>query len=248
MQDTPVPTAASLYIVSLDPPGLAWEYLRRNDGYRSDWERHARLGDPKTAAPWGLLFLEDAALDARDADPDWLPDPDALVAFGPAVRDDDDPFSLWAIPGRKSIVHDGKRLLLKTRIGRRFVRLAVSLSLGEGAPYAFAIPAGRNRGARAAAREVADALAGVEAPSRAVPVTRTMLVHMRALQALDAALAGLSEREIAGVVLDRGEADGDWNDSAARAQVRYLLRHGRALRDGGYRQLLHPDPKHVPPR
>lgn len=46
------PTAAYLYVVSLDPPGLAWEYLRRNPGYRTDW---ARGGDGATVAePWGL--------------------------------------------------------------------------------------------------------------------------------------------------------------------------------------------------
>lgn len=248
MHVTPVPTASYLYIVSLDPPGLAWEYLRRNDGYCNDWQHHGLGQNVRVAEPWGLRFLEDPHLDARDADPDWLPDPDALVAYGPAVRDDDDPFSLWAIPGRKSIVHDGKRLLLKTRAGRRIVRLAVSLALGEGMPFAFAVGAGRNRRAHAAAIEVADALAGVEPPTRGSPVPRTMLVHMRAVQALDAANAGLSEREIAGVVLDRGERDGEWNDSAARAQVRYLLRHGRALRDGGYRQLLRADPERAPRR
>lgn len=238
MHVTPVPTASYLYIVSLDPPGLAWEYLRRNDGYCNDWQHHGSGENARVAEPWGLRFLEDPKLDARDADVDWLPDPDALVGFGPAVRDDDDPFSLWAIPGAKSIVHDGKRLLVKTRAGRRFVRLAVSLALAEGMPFAFAVPGGRNRGARAAALEVADALAGVAPTARGSPVPRTILVHMRALQALDAAKAGLSERDIAAVVLDRGERDGEWNDSAARAQVRYLLRHGRALRDGGYRLLL----------
>lgn len=47
------PTAAYLYIVSLDPPGLAWEYLRRNPGYRADWAR-AGDGDSAAAEPWGL--------------------------------------------------------------------------------------------------------------------------------------------------------------------------------------------------
>lgn len=241
MEATSPPTAAYLYLLSLDPPGLAWEYLRRNDGYCIDWKHHGRLDNARVAEPWGLRFLEDPEFDAREAEPGWLPDPDVLVAFGPAVRDDDDPFSLWALPGRKSVVHDGKRLLLKTRVGRRVVRLAVSLSLADGVPYAFAVPAGPAARARAAAAEVADALAGVAPPSRAAPVTRTMLVHMRAVQALDAAKAGLSERAIAGAVLDHAEADGEWNDSAARAQVRYLLRHGRAMRDGGYRQLLRAD-------
>ncbi len=30
-------TAAYLYTLSLPPPALAWEYLRRNAQYRDDW-------------------------------------------------------------------------------------------------------------------------------------------------------------------------------------------------------------------
>ena len=55
------PTAAYLYVLSLDPPGRAWEYLRRNVGYQADWRRHGRdrrdnsqIG--RRAEPWGLRF------------------------------------------------------------------------------------------------------------------------------------------------------------------------------------------------
>lgn len=48
------PTAAYLYVVSLDPPGLAWEYLRRNAGYRADWSRAAETIASVAAEPWGL--------------------------------------------------------------------------------------------------------------------------------------------------------------------------------------------------
>jgi hypothetical protein len=205
--------------------------------WRSGADTAADLRPPELASLGGCDFVEDPSLDAREADAAWLPDPDALVALGPGVRDDDDPFSLWAIPGRKSLYHDGKRILLNSRLGRRVLRLAISLSLREGAPYAYAIPPGRP-GPRAAAAELADALAGVPERRRGAAVSRTMLVHMRALQALDAENAGASEREIAALVLGSVDAGAAWNDSAARAQVRYLLQHGRALRDGGYRQLL----------
>jgi hypothetical protein len=33
------PTAAYLYVLHLDGPALAWEYLRRNPAYRRDWLR-----------------------------------------------------------------------------------------------------------------------------------------------------------------------------------------------------------------
>ena len=160
------------------------------------------------------------------------------------MRDDEDLFSLWAIPGRKSIVHDGKRLLLKSRLGRRVVRLAVSLTLNDGQPYAYALPPGRRARERAAAiTDLAEALTGVPERRAAGAVTRPMLVHMRTLQALDAKRTGASDRDIAELVLGFSEIDLSWNDSAARAQVRYLLRAGRHLRDGGYRALLHPAAK-----
>ena len=70
------PTAAYLYVLHLDGPALAWEYLRRNPDYRRDWLRRRR---PDTAQAWGLRLLEDPALDARDAHPAWFPDHDAVV-------------------------------------------------------------------------------------------------------------------------------------------------------------------------
>jgi hypothetical protein len=36
------PTAAYLYVLHLDGPALAWEYLRRNPDYRLDWLRRRR--------------------------------------------------------------------------------------------------------------------------------------------------------------------------------------------------------------
>ena len=65
------PTAAYLYVLGLDALALAWEYLRRHPDYRLDWLRRARR--PDAAHRWGLRLLEDPALDARDAQPAWLP-------------------------------------------------------------------------------------------------------------------------------------------------------------------------------
>lgn len=157
------------------------------------------------------------------------------------MLDEAPPFDFWSVPGRKSLVHDGRRLILRTRIGRGIARLAISLSLAQGAAYAFAVPAGRTMRARAGlAADLADALAG-EPPQprgRGAAVSRTSMVHMRALQALDAADAGASERDLARLMFGSAESGATWNASAMRANVRYLLRHGRALRDGGYRALL----------
>ena len=205
--------------------------------------RPARQAAPQPSLG-GCDFLEDPALDARSAEPAWLPDPDPLVALAPADIDEADTFSLWSVPGRKSLVHDGRRLLLRTTLGRRAVRLALSLSLGDGMPFAFAVPAGRRgrRGVQAAA-DLDAALAGSPLRARTPPITRSDLVHMRALQALDAEHDGASEHEIAVLVFGTFDEPESWNDSAIRANVRYLLDHGRRFRDGGYRNLLYPKPQ-----
>ena len=196
----------------------------------------------------GCDILEDPALDARSAEPVWLPDPDLLVAAAPAIVDGAEPFSLWSLPGRKSLVHDGRRILVRSTLGRRVLRLAVSLSLGDGMPFAYAVPAGpRGPTGLKAVADLAAALAGTPVTGRRPAVTRTDLVHMRALQALDAEQAGASERGIAELVFAPLDEPESWNDSATRAQVRYLLDHGHGLRDGGYRHLLYPKgPKRIP--
>jgi len=76
------PTAAYLYVLHLDAPALAWEYLRRNPDYRRDWLRRQRRPD---VARWGLRFLENPALDARDAHPVWLPGHDGVLQLVPDV-------------------------------------------------------------------------------------------------------------------------------------------------------------------
>src|ERR1700679_1724454 len=94
------PAAAYLYVLHLDGPALAWEYLRRNPAYRRDWLRG--VADLSQAArPLGLRLLEDSDRDARDAQPDWLSDPDNLVHLSPEGATDTDaqPFHVWELPG-----------------------------------------------------------------------------------------------------------------------------------------------------
>ena len=54
--------AAYKRIKDLPPAGFAWEYLRRNDEYRHDFNAIARTGEPgarqleRFAQRWGLRF------------------------------------------------------------------------------------------------------------------------------------------------------------------------------------------------
>lgn len=64
-------TAAYLYVLRLDPPALAWEYLRRDPAYRACWRRFGRRAGAEAARPWGLARLADPDRDARRAHPVW---------------------------------------------------------------------------------------------------------------------------------------------------------------------------------
>lgn len=139
------------------------------------------------------------------------------------------------------MIGDGRRLLLVSTVGRKVLRLAIAGGLREGAPYAYAIRAGTGLKRRWRAVEeliaVTDRAAAASESAERPP--RMALVHMRTLQALDGALAGATQREIAAVVFGAERVARDWTpDSELRAQVRHLIRRGRAFMNGEYRSLL----------
>ncbi len=240
------PTAAYLYVLHLDGYALAWEYLRRHPDYRQDWLR--RIRRPEVAQRWGLHLLEDPALDARDAHPAWLSDHDAAVQLHP---DADPPpnavaFAFWRIPGRKYLIHDGKRLVLVAQWPGCCMRLVLAPGLEDGMAFLYAIRASATPSARYRAfAATLDALAAVMqtepvATTRSRP-TPTALLELHTLQALDATLAGASLREVAQGLFGLDAVVADWHaDSALRARVRRLVRRGDALMRGGYRRLTQP--------
>ena len=67
---------------------------------------------------------------------------------------------------------------------------------------------------------------------------RAPVLHLRALQALDAAQGGATHREIAEVVFDADAVRSRWSaDSELRAQVRHLLSRAEGFVRGGYLRL-----------
>ncbi len=240
------PSAAYLYVLHLDGPALAWEYLRRNPEYRLAWQHH-RHRPQHDAQRWGLRLLEDPARDARDAHPAWFPDPASVVQIYPDADPADDAllFQLWHIPGRKQLMHDGKRLVLTTQLVDRKLRMAISPALEDGMAYAYAVRAGRQLRERWRAIEVDLAMLDADSAHHSATASdrpgRTAMLHMRTLQALDGTLAGASQRGVAEVLFGISAVAERWHDdSDLRAQVRRLIRRGQALMDGGYRHLLQP--------
>ena len=236
------PTAAYLYTLHLDGPALAWEYLRRHPDYRRDWLRRRRR--PEAAARWGLRLLEDPALDARDAHPAWFPDHDAVVQLYPDADPppNADAFEFWNVPGRKHLVHDGKRLVLTAHWPGCCARLVLAPGLADGMACLYA----RRSCATPCIhyRALATALDALTAASVAVPVaavrarpTPAALQELHTLQALDAVLAGASLRQVAEGLFG-ADAVADWHaDGGLRSKVRRLVQRGDALMRGGYRRL-----------
>lgn len=152
------------------------------------------------------------------------------------------PFDLWAIPGGKSLTTDGADLRLHVCAGGALVGLVLSEALRDGDRFACVVPVGAKVQPARAMLDLAFGLlrrprvgtrTSVSRPSRSA------VVYARALQALDGALAGAPQREIAIAVFGEAHVAANWTaDSELRAQLRYLIQRGRALMEGQYRTLL----------
>ncbi|WP_438307864.1 DUF2285 domain-containing protein [Burkholderia pseudomallei] len=237
------PTAAYLYVLHLDGPALAWEYLRRNPDYRRDWLRRRR--QPEAAKRWGLRLLEDPSLDARDAHPIWLPGHGDVIQLHPDI---DPPasataFVLWRLPGHKHMIHDGRRLVLVTRWPGCCLRLALAPDLEDGMAYVYALRACATPCTRfdKVSAKLGRLIASFDAGSIASALPRprpTALLELHTLQALDATLADASLREVAVGLFGVDAVADDWYaDGGLRSRVRRLVRRGRALMRGDYRRL-----------
>ena len=231
------PSAAYLYVLHLDGPALAWEYLRRHPDYRRDWWRYRHHAN-SDAQRWGLYGLENPDRDARDAHPVWCPESAGVVQLHPdlAPATDATPFDLWGIAGHKHLFHDGQHLALSVWLPGRRRRFALAPALAHGMPYVHATHVGD-----AAPPPVADS--SPWSWSRPRP-SRVALLEAHTLQALDATLAGATLREVAEALFGAAVVAADWHaDSALRARVRRLVQRGAMLMRGGYRRLL----QHGPP-
>ena len=150
-------------------------------------------------------------------------------------------FSLWNISGRKALWYDGQRLVLDIVLDKRAARMIVASALSEGSPFGYFIPAGSD--ALQYKSQLESAMAIVHAPSTERSVSRSRpsraaLIHMRALQVLDALSASASQREIAVVLFGSTRVVRSWTpDGDLRAHVRYLIRRSREFMQGGYRTL-----------
>lgn len=200
-------------------------------------------GSAGSAAPQrptgGCKVAEDPQLDARQAHPLWTAAADALLHVRAAYAHDTSAwpvFSVWRIPGRKRLAHAGSQLNITAEYGPHRLRASLSTELEDGAAYGLTVPLDAHLRTRLTGYHVqAGALQGQWPPVVAKKVTRASLLHLHALQALDALQAGAHHRDIAEALFGIDAVRKRWTaDGELRAQVRHLLTRAEGLMRGGY--------------
>lgn len=190
-------------------------------------------------AAGGCRVAEDPRLDARQARPLWTAAADALLHVRAAFTHDSTAgltFDFWKIPGHKRLVHSGAQLNLTAEQGPNHLRASLSTELQHGTSYGLTVPLDAHLRTRLTGYQAqAIAIQGQWPPVAAKKVTRASLLHLHALQALDASQAGAHHRDIAGALFGLDAVRKRWTaDSELRAQVRHLLTRAEGLMRGGY--------------
>jgi hypothetical protein len=187
----------------------------------------------------GCDVAEDPSLDGRVAQPLWLT-PSAGLLHVRAVHPlaaTTQRFDLWRIAGRKRLVLEGADLTLTADQYSERVRLTLSGTVAHGDAYESVVPlTPRLRGQIERFGAVAEMLEGqLPRIARLQAASRAALLHLRALQVLDASQAGASHRAIAEAVFGSDAVVLRWSeDGELRAQVRFLVRRAQGLMNGGY--------------
>lgn len=156
-------------------------------------------------------------------------------------------FDLWKIPGRKYLSHAGSQLNIRAEHGSNRLRVSLSTELQHGTAYGLTVPLDAQLRTRLTGYQAqANAIQGQWPPVAAKKVTRASLLHLYALQALDASQAGAHHRDIAGALFGLDAVRKRWTaDSELRAQVRHLLTRAEGLMRGGYLALAGVRQQHV---
>lgn len=242
--------AAYAPLLDVDRSIFAWEWLRRDPGYRAAaraaFERLGSEGEAPGPAFWGLHAFEDPELAAPRARPLWRAavHPYVLQAVAapsaePADALDLSHFAPLATMATSAAGHE--HLFLSD--GLRAIRLDVLAGrLEEGPVHLSYLLAG-----------FASAEAQLMTLRRLLALRRTgrfsRSLHARearvrrwllTLRAHDALAGGADQREIASVLLSPQACEPHWRSQASsiRSQAQRLVRNARRMAAGGYRALL----------
>ena len=127
------------------------------------------------------------------------------------------------------------------------MRASLATDLDDGSPYGLTVPLDVHLRTRLSGYQVqAYAIQGKWPSVDARRITRASLLHLHALQALDAWQAGAHHRDIAGALFGADAVRKRWTaDSELRAQVRHVLTRAEGLMRGGYLALAGVALQHV---
>lgn len=234
---------SNTWLQALGRIGWAWEFLRRNPDYRTDYE----TADPGCLKKWGLRFFEDPSRDARSAAVFWRSDICSAVLPIMAA-----PLTVHAKP------FDVERLQCSTRIipsedaefadvlfqqDGRILQLAVSGSRTlEGVELAASIvPMPDHAAGRVLAlRRFTSLVTSSALLPNLYPAERRAPRLVKILCALDLWQEQRSYRDIAVRFFGESRVKQEWSDPGdhLRDQVRRAVYYGRNLMAGGYRQFL----------
>jgi hypothetical protein len=232
------------YTEQLDGPLLAWEYLRRNRAYRTAWDERNPVESETAERDWGLLRLIDPIVDARSANPIWQPDPPSTlrVVRASAAKEG---IKLYDLQIEKTpyLVRDDQGTYCTASMKSNTWRIHVADGLADDDRIAIAIPVDKfaRRRVVVADRFIVDLKAkSAETPKRLSASDRADRFHASVLQALDGAAAGATHRQIAVAIYGQRRVSASWTpDGDLRARIRYFLKRGSALVNGGYRKLIY---------
>lgn len=238
-------TAAYAPLLAAGRPAFAWEWLRRDSGYRQ--AALGRAGPPASA--WGLHEFEPPEQDFRSARPMWRRSAWPLVLEADAL-DGGPELERLDISGLRRLVSvrrsDGAEHLLLSD-GAHSIRLdLLSGTLLEGPTllrYRIAGLTG-TAGPLLALRQL---LALSSTGTFSKPLHRPERRAARwilVLRAFDAMSSGADQRAIAEILLDRRAGLARWRiaEPSLRSRAQRLVREARRMASGGYRDLLRGPP------
>ena len=231
------------YLERLPPEGLAWEFLRRNTNYQHDYtlrksERRLR-GKADAAKRWGLQFLSDPRESASHKPVYWSPkaDPAVLVIMRtPDLLEPKIPLDIPVTLAQKS----AEGLNAVSVFDDCMFNVIFTARSKPSDPCTALLPIDE------------DCLSRIETLTRfwralhgrTVPHDTRMTSQQRRrtklmMQAFDGRDNNASYREIADAIYGASRVAADaWKTSALRDGTIALVKDGKAMVEGEYRQLL----------
>ena len=243
--------AAYAPLLDADRSLFAWEWLRRDAGYRAAYLQASSLdilsSRISTSEQFGLVAFESPDRSVPDARPLWRVDvhPYVLGARALACGSAADLFDLHPVRDLARIVAGDSADHLLLSDGLRTIRLDAPLGALTSGPVCL----GYDLFGLHSALPPLLTLRRLLALCRTGSFARALHEHeararrwILALRAWDAIAAGARQRDIAAELLSRSVTEPRWRsrEPSLRSQVQRLVRTARHMAAGGWRDLLDP--------